>query len=468
MEISTGTLVLVCAICFIEGADMALYGISMRSWEIDFSMNIRFLGSLELLGGLTLAICGPFWALMADAGIMTRKAMLVMGCSGWGLVTAAVALASSSYQILFCRILVSCMLCSVMPITQSIIADISTPTNRGRYYALVGTSGTTGVIMCQLLATAISNRDVNGIRGWRLSFVTVGSFSFLLAGLLSVFGHIPESKEPAHLQPEIMTRKQFGQIFMMKQFGQMMELLRIKSFCVIVSQGLFGMTAARALGFKVLWYQYCGLSDASAGILVSLSTAGAFLGNLCGGCIGDMVAVWSRWHGRQTMATISLLCSLPLLAFIFGPVAFGGNSSTFWYFAPLSFGIGLSTSWTVAGCNRPVLAEISSGKASTMALDWSLELAFGAIFGPSIVTAASGIFGYSSSTLAVADMSQQQRHENASALAIAMLGITTVCFTTCALIYCVLHFTYEEDAERASMEELKRKEGTRLSKKQYT
>merc|ERR1712079_278456 len=115
---------------------------------------------------------------------------------------------------------------------------------------------------------------------------------------------------------------------------------------------------------------------------------------------------------------------------IFGPAAFWGASNTFWYLAPLCFGLGLSTSWTVAGCNRPVLAEISPGKASTMALDWSLELAWGAIFGPSIVMVASGILGYRSSALPVAEMSQQQLHENASALAAAILGITTVSYLT--------------------------------------
>mmetsp|Transcript_31295 Transcript_31295/g.61427 ORF Transcript_31295/g.61427 Transcript_31295/m.61427 type:complete len:460 (+) Transcript_31295:67-1446(+) len=458
MEISSGSLALVCAICFIEGADMALYGISMRSWEIDFGMNINFLGNLELAGGLTLAISGPIWALMADAGIMKRKAMLVMGCTGWGLVTAAVALARVSYEILFCRILVSCMLCSVMPLTQSVIADISTPANRGRYFALVGTAGTTGVIVCQLLATAISNKDVYGIRGWRLSFVAIGSFSILLAGLLSLFGHIPESKRPNYAPSGILLRK---------HFGQMMDLFKIKSFCVIVGQGLFGMTACRTLHFLVLWYQYSGMSDASAGILSSAMVAGGFLGNLCGGCIGDLVAAWSRWHGRQTMATASLLCSLPLLACMFGPAAFWGTSNTFWYVAPLSFGIGLSTSWTVAGCNRPVLAEISSGKASTMALDWSLELAFGAILGPSIVTAVSGLLGYRSSTLPVADMSREQLQENASALAAAMLGITAVCYAVCALIYCVLHCTYQRDAEHASLEELKKREKSYCSLKQH-
>ena len=103
-------------------------------------------------------------------------------------------------------------------------------------------------------------------------------------------------------------------------------MLRIRTFRVIVAQGLFGMgaqpqallrqpalrppvgarsnnsnhpwryghrpVAAKTQVFVVLWYQYGGLSDADAGAVAALAGLGGLLGNVLGGVVGD-------WAHRQ-------------------------------------------------------------------------------------------------------------------------------------------------------------------------
>merc|ERR1719456_1199345 len=105
-----------------------------------------------------------------------------------------------------------------------------------------------------------------GIEGWRVAFGGVALASiFIAAGV-----HFTLVEEPRPWKPERMG--------LFQELRKFLGYLRIRSFVVVVIQGMFGMIPWAAMAFATMFFQYLGFSDATASMVYGISIVGTALG----------------------------------------------------------------------------------------------------------------------------------------------------------------------------------------------
>lgn len=428
------------AVCVIEGLDIHLLPCSFRALERTLGLTPSDLAKLGLAQALTQCTIGPVWAALADNGV-SRRNLLIFGVTSWAALTLGLGLVENLYMMVWLRLLNGAALSSLLPISQSIIADVTQPEERGFFFGVVQFFLTTGVLIGQLFGTTISNTTIYGMAGWRVAFISVAGMSFLLAILIACFMHeLPRSQiaESASLSAS---------------WQKLVKYLQIPTFRYLVAQGAFGCIPWSAMTFMTMFYQYVGMSDLQAASTASAGVVGNMIGGMLGGVVGDALTRWSRFHGRPLTAQISVLSGIPFIVMILQVVP--RNPSSYQTYVCLMFSFTLLASWCGVGVNRPILTEIagSSDRASIVAWMVAFEGSFGACFGaPFVGYLADNVFGYEAATVQVADMPTVQREQNAEALAHAMLFLTSIPWVICFLFYTMTHFTYRADIARAGID----------------
>lgn len=435
------------AICAVEGADVMLLPSSFRALERDLGLQPSHLATLALCQALAASIFAPVWGSLIDHGYQ-RKWMLVGGATSWGILTVLLAFITQFYSMIALRTLNGIALAAMMPVSQSIIIDLTESHERGHYFGNVQFSIQMGTICGVVFATSLSNQTIWGFQGWRVAFVSVALMCFLLAAIIACC-----MAEPRRVSLDE------GRMGFMKEFRKLQAYWRIDTFKVIVLQGVFGTIPWGALGFAVLYFQYVGVSDFGSAMLVGFFTLGCGFGGLLGGFVADTMESWSRWHGRAITAQISVSSGIPLVFVIF--YVMPRDPSYYPGFAVLMFTFGLMAAW--CSCvNRPILADIvpSGGRASIIAWLVALEGSTSALFGAPVVALLSeNVFGYHPSRLAIAEMPVHQQHINAVALSRSIVICATVPWIVCLTCYSFLHFTYKADVASIAEGNAKGKKG---------
>lgn len=199
-------------------------------------------------------------------------------------------------------------------------------------------------------------------------------------------------------------------------------------------------------GFGPMYFQYAGLADLAAGSVTGMIIAGAGLGSFLGGVVGDNMARWSPRHGRILTAQVSTLMGVPFVIMIFLIVP---RYPQYQYLLGcLCFFFGLLASWCPTGCNRPIMVDIAGHNSVASVMAWSacLERGIGSLVGPMAVgTLVSVAFGYKTSELQVASMSEVNRLQNCDALGKSIVICAILPWTLALLTYGFLHRTYSED-----------------------
>lgn len=435
------------AICAVEGADVMLLPATFRALEADLGLRPSHLATLALCQALTASVFAPIWGSLVDHG-WSRKWMLVGGAVSWGILTTLLAFITEFYAMIVLRTLNGVALASMMPVSQSIIIDLSQSHERGHFFGNVQFSFQMGTISGVVFATSLSNQTIWGFQGWRVAFVTVAMMCFLLAAIIACC-----MVEPGRVSIDE------GRMGFMKELRKLRAYWRIPTFKVIVMQGVFGTIPWGALGFAILYFQYVGISDFHAAVLVGLFTLGCGFGGLLGGFIADSMTRWSRFHGRPMTAQISVSSGIPLVVVIY--YCMPRNPSHYYWFCVLMFTFGLMAAWC-ACVNRPILADIvpASGRASIVAWLVALEGSTSALFGaPLVALLSENAFGYKPSRLSVAEMSPEQRQMNASALSRSIVIMCVVPWAICLACYTFLHFTYKADLASIEDDHEKGKKG---------
>lgn len=431
------TLGFLAAISAIEGADLQLLPSSFRALERTLGLSPSHLASLGLAQALTQCTSGPLWGSLADNG-WSRKMLLVLGAFSWGLLTWLLAVVTDFYSMIGLRALNGVALAALLPISQSMIADITQPHERGLFFGYLTCAGNVGVISSAILTTSISNRTIWGFDGWRVAFALVAFASFVLA-----IGTLWFMKEPvAHYRAQPLSWSVVSKKFL--------KYMSIPSFLVIVTQGAFGSIPWSALSFMIMFYQYIGVSDFESSLLFGFSIISGGFGAILGGYVGDRLTRWSRNHGRPLTAQISVASGIPLIFVVLSIVP--ARASSFGLYLGFMVVLSLLATWCSSGVNRPIITEIvgkrdrASMVAWLVALDGSIAAFLGA---PVVGLLAERFFEYHPSTQQVADMPTSQKTENARALSKAMLFCTVGPWILCLLSYSFLHFTYGRDIVRA-------------------
>ena len=143
-KLDVSTLVILCAVSSVQGMDNQLLASSFAALERLHGYEPAVLGSLVMGQGLFSALAGPIWASLVDNGTFSRRALLISGCAGWGVVTMTIPVfvtcfhsaSSATSRWVFFALCCSngVALASVSPTLQSIIADAADDQSRGTVF----------------------------------------------------------------------------------------------------------------------------------------------------------------------------------------------------------------------------------------------------------------------------------------------------------------------------------------------
>lgn len=437
------TYCLLLAIAFCDGADAYLTPSSFRALEADLGFQPSVLGALSLAQALAMALMAPLWGSLCDSGAVQKKTILVSGVMSWGLCTIAISSVSSLFMMIFLRILVGASLACLLPVSQVIIAEMTLPRDRGIFFGGLSFAQVTGMALCGQFSTAVSNMTfANGsLSGWRLAYATVGATSVLFAFVLLVLLQVPPSARSAGLGHAPNT----AMSLLAEMFERWCQYMGLRTFQLILLQGIFGSVPWAAMSFLTMFFQYVGFEDAQAASLVLIFNLSGGLGSLLGGYVGDTAAAWSTYHGRPVVGQLTVFAGIPLIAIVLFVVP-PSTANYIWYGLLLS-SVGLLSTWALTGVKRPILTEVVKPEdwASILALDCAIEGSSAAVFGAPLVGIVAEVLGYKSSQQQVRDMVPALRSANQSALSKALFATCVVPWVMCFVFMSLLHVSFQED-----------------------
>eukprot|EP00403_Amphidinium_massartii_P003381 CAMPEP_0178370766 /NCGR_PEP_ID=MMETSP0689_2-20121128/476_1 /TAXON_ID=160604 /ORGANISM="Amphidinium massartii, Strain CS-259" /LENGTH=527 /DNA_ID=CAMNT_0019990607 /DNA_START=17 /DNA_END=1600 /DNA_ORIENTATION=- len=440
------TLLLLCMVSFIEGADASLLPSTFKALEHDLGLSPGGLGTMSLAQSLFQALAAPLWGVVADR--YSRKMLLVVSCFAWAILTLLLGMCSSVGVMLLLRCLHGATLASLNPVGQSVVADILLPKQRGFGFGLVHAATSGGNVVAAMVATPMSGQTYFGISGWRLAFALIAGIS-AVSGFMIRIRMLEPPREGSHEEEEETEsglHRSDCSSFARAEANRVGHLFCIPTFLVIVAQGLFGCIPWSALGFQTMHLQYCGFSNSEAAAIVATRSAAAVLGMFIGGVLGDLMAKISPTRGRPCVSVVSVASGIPSTLLMIQLA----KDSDMWVIASLSCMLGLTGSWCAPAVNRPVLSEVvdPKGRASIVAWLSALEGASGALLGAPVVGyLAENTFGYIKLDAGVKP-SAEVAAANSLALEQAMQYCVLVPWLLCMGLYFVLCFTYGRDVKK--------------------
>jgi len=440
-------MILLYAVCFVDGADVQLLPASFRALEASLGFAPTDLGGLALAQAMTMAISAPFWGALCDGGV-PAKWLLTAGVTAWGFLTIVLSTVYGYWGMLVLRAFIGVALGSLLPITQAVIAGFVGPLERGEFFGRAGAAQCAGQVVSQLITTSMSNQKYEilpgeAIWGWRIAFFGVGAVSLVLSFVLASYMEEVPRRATENAKSMDSIADFFGHMF---ERGAV--YMNKWTFRIIVFQGLFGSIPWSAMNFNVMYLQYVGFSDYLAATLAVFFLAAQGFGNILGGYVGDILENWMKYHGRPLTAQITVFSGIPLVAITF--LLLPKSNHYFWLYGSLLFLMGLMASWALAGVKRPMLSQIINRRdwASILALDSALEGASAAMFGAPVVGwLAQYVFGYQEMTGQVSEMAQEARMQNLAALGTAIVWMCVVPWMICFFLWGLLHWTYPQDAK---------------------
>lgn len=430
---------LLCAVAALEGADNLLMPATM--FALQNSAGIAFT-DLVYLGGVQ-AVCAnvaaPLWGMLADNGTISRRNILIIGSLGQGVVTVVLAFVTALQPMVFLRGLNGIMLASLRPISNGVVADSTSDSLRGKLFGQIQSALVLGMLFTSLVATPIANKDINGIQGWRVAFVLVGSLSLIVCVLLKLFFEDPVAT---------VKKESRGVGAVLDEIKSLLGFFRIPTFSVMIVQGIFGTIPWAVLGYMTLYFQLAGLNDNEATFLQTEQLVVGIFGNMLGGIVADALARRFGYHGRPLNAQFTVAVGLPLIYIMFVAIAPGKGDA--WIYALLLCAWALLGCWAQSGTNFPILCEIVPADARCRILAWEccLENTIANAVAPFVVALVSETLGYS---FGQDSNDEESKLQSAEALGKAMAIIVICPGVVCFIAYSLLHWSYPRDVQRLRM-----------------
>ncbi|KAL2633119.1 hypothetical protein R1flu_004598 [Riccia fluitans] len=434
------SLVLVCLASILERADEALLPSVYREIGSALDASPSALGSLTLVRSLTQALCAPLAGYLAQH--YNRATIIACGGFMWAVATSLVGVSGTFLEVAVSRALNGIGLAVVVPSIQSMVADATDETNRGRGFGLLQMAGNIGGILGGLIAVLMADTVIFGIDGWRMSFHLVAFLSVIVAFLVYTCAIDPHFVESTSLSTKEMTfMDKLKEIWIDTK-----NVLRVKSFQVFVAQGVAGSFPWAAMAFTAMWLELIGFSHEVTAVLMTCFVVSCSIGGLFGGWLGDYLSVKLPNTGRIILSQISAGLGVPLGAVLL--LLLPSDPSTPVLYGCVFIIMGLLISWNGPATNGPIFAEIVPEKSRTnvYALDRAFETVLASFAPPIVGLLAENLYGYvpppkDSSTLAT-------DRSNAVALGKALYTSTGIPFILCSLIYSLLYWTYPQDRDR--------------------
>lgn len=250
------------------------FGFSPNERDVKLGGNISFV--FWILGGLvTLGI-----GYLTD--LVSRKTLFIITIIIGEIPCVLTGFAQNYSQLFWLRALTGIAIGGALPLTYSMIGDYFSHRNRASAAAWIGLAQGLGIAAGQLLAGFIGPAH-----GWRLPFIIVGipNFFFIMLFWLAV-------KEPPRGRAEESLKDliESGKVYTAKiNWSVYKNMFKIKTNVLVFLSGIPG-TVPWGVFFIYLndfYSQNKGFSVEVATLIVMAAGAGAILGGLFGGLIGN-------------------------------------------------------------------------------------------------------------------------------------------------------------------------------------
>ncbi|KAJ7194090.1 hypothetical protein O6H91_Y516900 [Diphasiastrum complanatum] len=299
----------------------------------------------------------------------------------------------------------------------------------------------------------MGERKVIGVAGWRVSFLIVASISLLLGMALYFLVHDPHHQHGhscgrnLHIHDEEI-KEVYGTV--RELFKEIQTVFSVKTFWVIVAQGVVGSTPWAAMLFFTLWMELLGFTHFQAAFNVALFSIGNAIGSVFGGWVGDKAAAYFPDAGRIICSQFSAGVGIPLSGCLL--LGLPKDSKFAWAYSIVLFFMGFLMSWNSPATNWPIFSEIVPPhlRTTVYAIDMAFENSIAAIGTPLVGFLSEHVFGFKK----LAGQSKiKQDQGNAQALARGLFVCIAVPFTICVLIVSLLYLTYPKDRDLVKIRE---------------
>ncbi|BFI31013.1 hypothetical protein AXG93_488s1050 [Marchantia polymorpha subsp. ruderalis] len=440
-DVRMRSLVLVCLASILERADEALLPSVYREIGIALNASPSALGSLTLVRSLMQALCAPLAGFLAQH--YNRASIIAGGAVMWAVATFFVGISETFSEVALSRALNGIGLAVVVPSIQSMVADATDETNRGKGFGWLMVAGNVGSMLGGFFAVLMASTEILGIDGWRMAFHLVAFLSMIVAGLVYSYAVDPQFSGT-------LVSKAFKDRTFMDNLKEIWldtkSVLHVKSFQVFVAQGVAGSFPWAALAFAPMWLELVGFSHTMTAALMGCFVVACSIGALFGGWAGDRLSIRLPNTGRIMLSQISAGLGVPLGAVLL--LLLPSDPSTPVVHGLAFFIMGLCISWNGSATNGPIFAEIVPEKSRTnvYALDRAFETVLASFAPPIVGLLAENLYGYVPPPSGDGRLATDR--SNAVALAKALYTSTGIPFVLCSSIYTLLYWTYPDDRDR--------------------
>jgi len=255
---------LLCAAAVLEGVDTQLLGVCMFALQTDIGFVITDLAILTVVQGVSINIAAPFWGIIADRGYLCRRNILVIGAIGQGIVTILLAFVEVLWPMIVLRTLVGCLLAALRPISNGIIADMTSEDRRGKLFGRVQCSLLMGMFLAIQVVGNMARKTIFGFNGWRVAFVIVGVFAIVVGMMIAVLLEEPKKQEQEQKSGQERQSGRFAWVSTIKEeILDLSQFLTIPTFLVMIMQGVFGTIPWTTMS-NMFCFKVCGFASASA------------------------------------------------------------------------------------------------------------------------------------------------------------------------------------------------------------
>lgn len=455
------SLILINLAAIMERSDENLLPSVYKEVSEAFNAGPSDLGYLTFIRNFVQGLSSPL------AGVLVinydRPTVLAMGTVFWALSTAAVGASQQFRQVAFWRAVNGFGLAIVIPALQSFIADSYLDGVRGIGFGFLNLVGTVGGIGGGVMATVMAGQQFWGIPGWRCAFILMASLSLLIGSLVYLF--VVDPRKTTSSSHDTATNSDREDLIdkggnassvsvWVESWTAMKAVVKVKTFQIIVLQGLVGSLPWTAMVFFTMWFELIGFDHNGTAGLLSLFAAGCALGSVVGGLIADRMSHIYPHSGRIMCAQFSALMGIPFSWFLLKVIP--QSVSSYFTYAITLLLMGLTVSWNGTAVNAPIFAEVVPEKHRTMiyAFDRAFEGSFSSFAAPLVGILSEKIYGYDTKSVDPVLGSARE----ALALSRGLFQMMAVPFGLCCLFYTPLYLFYRRDRANARLASLKEEE----------
>ncbi|KAL8250869.1 hypothetical protein R6Q59_034562 [Mikania micrantha] len=439
------SLIIINLAAIVERADENLLPSVYKEVSEAFNIGPSDLGYLMFMRNFFRGLASP----MAGVLVLTydRPTVLAMGTLCWALSTGIMGTSRYFGQVAFWQAVNGFGLAIVIPSLQSFIADSYNDNVRGMGFGLLSLVGKVGGIGGGAVATVMAGHEFWGVPGWRFAFVIISALSCLIGFLVFLFVVDPRRNE-------LLDRGRDSGSVWVESWTAMKGVMKVKTFQIIVLQGLVGSLPWTAMVFFTMWFELIGFDHQKVAILFSLFGVGCSFGSLLGGIIADRMSQMYPHSGRIICAQFSAFMGIPYTWFLLQVIP--PTVDSYRTYAVTLLLMGLTISWNGTACNAPMFAEVVPTKHRTMiyAFDRALEGSFSSVAAPIVGILAEKVYGYDPKSVHPTGGSTRE----ALALSKALFSMMGIPFGMCCLFYSPLYWVFKHDRDSVRMATQKEEE----------